>query len=100
MSTNVNLANTVAAPYLNILNSMEREEKIALVLYLVDSLPGVDVVDTEKEQKTSKDDDVFLAQKLKGMTFSPRIERLFKKRKEAAKMVDVNDERTRHILGL
>ena len=96
MSTTVNLANTPIAPYIGLLNKMDREEKIALVLFLVDSLPGVDVVETEVRDK----DDTFLAEKLGSMTFSPRIEQLFKKRREAARMVDMNDERTRHILGL
>ena len=94
------LANTPIAPYIGLLNNMGREEKIALVLFLVDSLPGVDVVETGKKDDTSKKDDAFLAEKLRGMTFSPRIERLFEKRREAARMVDLNDERTRHILGL
>lgn len=97
MSTTVNIANTPIAPYLGLLNNLEREEKIALVLYLVDSLPGVDVVETED---TVKDEDAFLAEKLKSMSFSPRIEQLFEKRRKAASMVDLNDERTRHILGL
>lgn len=101
MSTNVNIANTPMAPYIGLLNNMGREEKIALVLFLVDSLPGVHVVETEvKEDESQKKDDEFLAEKLSGMTFSPRIEKLFEKRREVARMVDLNDERTRHILGL
>ena len=100
MSTSVNIANTPIAPYLGLLNNMEREEKIALLLYLVDSLPGVDVVETEENEDTLQNEDAFLAEKLKGMTFSPRIEQLFEKRRKAASMVDLNDERTRHILGL
>ena len=100
MSTTVNITNTPIAPYLGLLNDMGREEKIALVLYLVDSLPGVEVVETEGNEDTMQDEDTFLVEKLKGMTFSPRIEQLFEKRRKAAQMVDLNDERTRHILGL
>ncbi len=100
MSTSVNIANTPIAPYIDLLNNMGREEKIALVLFLVDSLPGIDVVETAEKEDESQKDDAFLAEKLSHMTFSPRIERLFEKRKEAARMVDLNDERTRHILGL
>ena len=100
MSTTVNIANTPIAPYLGLLNDLKREEKIALVLFLVDSLPGVDVVETEANADTSQDEDAFLAEKLNGMTFSPRIEHLFEKRRKAASIVDLNDERTRHILGL
>ena len=101
MSTTVNIANTPMAPYIDLLNNMGREEKIALVLFLVDSLPGVHVVETEvKEDASQEKDDAFLAEKLNGMTFSPRIERLFERRREAARTVDLNDERTRYILGL
>ncbi|MCR5158843.1 MAG: hypothetical protein K6D37_06910 [Prevotella sp.] len=100
MSTIVNIADTPIAPYLGLLNEMGREEKMALVLYLVDSLPGVDVVKTEEDEASLEEEDAFLSEKLSGMTFSPRIEQLFEKRRKAASMVDLNDERTRHILGL
>ena len=55
---------------------------------------------TENDELYGADLDEFLAEKLSGMTFSPRIEKLFEKRREVARMVDLNDERTRHILGL
>lgn len=100
MSTIVNIADTPIAPYLGLLNEMGREEKMALVLYLVDSLPGVDVVKTEEDEASLEEEDAFLSEKLSSMTFSPRIEQLFEKRRKAASMVDLNDERTRHILGL
>ena len=100
LRTNVNIAQTPMAPYLGLLSSMNRNEKIAVALYLVESLQGVEIVETTDEQKMSQEDEAFLASKLESMTFSPRIEQLFEKRKEAANMVDLNDERTRHILGL
>ncbi|MBQ8065082.1 MAG: hypothetical protein IJ200_05445 [Prevotella sp.] len=100
MSTNVNIAQTPIAPYLDLLRDMNRNEKIAVALYLVDSLPGIEIVDTTEAQTMSPEDEDFLAKKLEEMTFSPRIEQLFEKRKEAAKNIDLNDERTRHILGL
>ena len=96
----MNIAQTPMAPYLGLLSGMSRNEKIAVALYLVDSLPGVEIVETASEQKMSPEDEAFLASKLKDMTFSPRIEKLFEKRKEAASMVDMEDDRTRHILGL
>jgi len=79
---------------------MNRNEKIAVALYLVDSLPGIEIIDTSETQTMSPEDEEFLAKKLEKMTFSPRIEQLFERRKEAAKSIDLNDERTRHILGL
>lgn len=60
----------------------------------------INIANTPENDDTMQDEDAFLAEKLKGMTFSPRIEQLFEKRRKAASMVDLNDERTRHILGL
>jgi hypothetical protein len=100
MSSNVNIAKTPIAPYIGLLDSMSRNEKIAVAMFLVDSLPGVKLVETTENEKMSSEDEAFLAQKLESMSFSPRVERLFEKRKEAAQMVDLDDERTRHILGL
>ena len=96
----INIANTPIAPYLDVLDTMNRNEKIALVLFLVDSLPGVEVVEKGDKGELTPEDDEFLARKLSAMSFSPRVERLFEKRKAASEMVDLNDERTRHILGL
>ena len=95
----MNIADTPVAPYLNLLNGMNRNEKIALASFLLDSLSGVKIVETIDDDISAEDEE-FLAQKIGEMSFSPRIERLFAKRKEAAKMVDLEDERTRHILGL
>ena len=85
------------APYLGILNSMDNNDKMTVALFLVNSIPNVKIVRTNTSQV---EDDAFLAEKLSSMTFSPRIERLFKKRMEIADMIDTDDERTRHILGL
>ena len=57
MSSTVNLANTPIAPYIGLLNGMRREEKMALMLFLIDSLPGVEVVES-----ASQDEDAFLKQ--------------------------------------
>ena len=100
MISNVNITNTPIAPYLNLLDKLNRSEKIAIAAYIVDSLPGIQLVETAGENTTSAEDEAFLAEKLKSMTFSPRIEQLFKKRQEIAEQIDLEDERTRRILGL
>ena len=87
------------APYMGILNSMDNDEKMAVALFGVSSIPDVKIIQAKQESSMTQEDDDFLAEKLAGMTFSPRIERLFKKRKEIARTIDLNDERTRHILG-
>ena len=79
---------------------MNRSEKLAVVAYIVESIPGVKLVEAVDEVPISSDDEAFLNQKLQSMTFSPRIERLFEKRQEIAQHIDLEDERTRHILGL
>ena len=99
MGTDVNVSNTPIAPYLGVLNGMNRKEKIAVALYLVDSIPGIELVESSNENISPADEE-FLADKLKEMTYSPRIERLFDVRREAADKIDLNDERTSHILGL
>ena len=88
------------APYIGVLNSMNDKEKIAVALFLVNSIPNVEIVRSKQKHPVSQEDEDFLAEKLAGMNFSPRIERLFQKRKEIASTIDTKDERTRHILGL
>ena len=100
MTTAVNISKTPMAPYMGILNSMNNNEKMAVALFLVSSIPNVEIVQSKKEPTMSKEDEEFLAEKLADMSFSPRIEQLFEKRKEIAGTIDLNDERTRHILGL
>lgn len=48
----------------------------------------INLANTPENEDTMQDEDAFLAEKLKGMTFSPRIEQLFEKRRKAASMVD------------
>lgn len=100
VTSNVNIENTPMFPYQNLLNSMNRNEKIAVALFLVNSLPGIEIVETDEKQAIDVDEDDYLSRKLSDFTFSPRIERLFEKRKEASQVIDLEDERTRHILGL
>jgi len=41
-----------------------------------------------------------IREKYKNLKRSPRVEKLMQLREEAAKYVDLTDERTKHILGL
>jgi hypothetical protein len=101
MTTQVNISQTPIAPYIGVLNNMNRKEKMAVALFLVSSIPGVEIVETKEEKpQFTEEDERLLSSKLGDMTFSPRIERLFQKRKEIARSIDLNDERTKHILGL
>lgn len=100
MTPELNISKTPMAPYVGILNSMDNREKMAVALFLVSSIPNVKIVQAKKQPTMTQEDEDFLAEKLAGMSFSPRIERLFQKRKEIASSVELDDERTRHILGL
>lgn len=100
ITTHINIANTPMSPYQGLLNSMNRNEKIAVALFLVNSLSGIKIVETDEDQTNTDEEEDYLSRKLSNFTFSPRIEHLFEKRKEASQAVDLKDERTRHILGL
>lgn len=100
MRLSPNITSTPMAPYQGLLKSMNRKEKMAVAMFLVDSLPGVETVESKEDVEMSREDEAFLSQKMDEKTYSPRIERLFEKRREAARLVELDDERTRHILGL
>lgn len=100
MTNAMEISQTPMAPYMSILNSMNNNKKMAVALFLISSIPDVEIIKAKRESTMTKDDEEFLAEKLAGMTFSPRIERLFEKRKEIARTIDLTDERTRHILGV
>ena len=100
MKEELNISKTPMAPYLGILSSMDNNEKMAVALFLVSSIPNVKIVHEKAEEPISLEDEDFLAEKLSAMSFSPRVERLFQKRREIAKTIDPNDELPRHILGL
>ena len=60
MKTNLNITQTPIAPYINLLNGMSRNEKIAVVSYLVESIPNIEIVENESKQSVSPEDEVFL----------------------------------------
>ena len=47
MTTAVNISKTPMAPYMGILNSMDNNEKMAVALFLVSSLPNVEIVQSK-----------------------------------------------------
>lgn len=100
MSTNVSITQTPAAPYIDLLMGMNRNEKIAVASYLVKSLPGVEIVETDDNHSILPEDESYLAKKLENMSFSPRIEKLFERQREASESIDMNDGKTRHLLGI
>lgn len=75
---------------------MSNQDKIAVATFLVATIPHVKVVE-EHSEKTNAE---MIREKYKNLKRSPRVEKLMQLREEAAKYVDLTDERTKHILGL
>ena len=88
------------APYVGLMDGMKRDEKLAVATYLVSSMDDVRIVALSGLMGQAEADDAYLKSKIKDMEFSPRIEELFEKRRQAAGAVDLDDERTRHMLGI
>ena len=84
------------APYVGLMEKMSNQDKVAVATFLVAMVPNVNVV----EEKPDKANAVLIREKYKNLKRSPRVERLMQLREEAAKHVDLSDERTKHILGL
>jgi hypothetical protein len=59
-------------------------------------VPHMKVVE-EQPSKTNAD---IIREKYKNLKRSPRVEKLMRMREDAAKYVNLTDERTKHILGL
>lgn len=84
------------APYIELMEKMSNQEKLAVAMFLVDAIPHVKVIE-EQPTKTNAD---IIRKKFENLKRSPRVEKLMRMREDAAKYVDLTDERTKHILGL
>ena len=90
------IQSTPMAPYVGRMEKMSNQDKVAVAMFLVDMVPHVKVIE-EQPEKTNAE---IIREKYKDLKRSPRVERLMQLREEAAKYVDLTDERTKHILGL
>ena len=86
------IQSTPMAPYIGLMEKMSNQGKVAVATFLVAMVPHVKVV-----EKTNAE---LIREKYKNLKRSPRVERLMQLREEAAKCIDLTDERTKHILGL
>ena len=84
------------APYVGLMEKMSNQDKVAVAAFLVATVPNVKVVE-EQPVKTNAE---IIREKYKSLRRSKRVEKLMQLREEAAKYVDLTDERTKHILGL
>lgn len=90
------IQSTPMAPYVGLMEKMSNQDKVAVATFLLARVPNVKVVEEQPVMTNSE----IIREKYKNLKRSPRVEKLMHLREEAAKYVDLNDERTKHILGL
>ena len=95
MTTMQRIQSTPMAPYVGLMEGMSNQDKVAVATFLVAMVPNVKVV--EEPVKSNAE---IIREKYKNLRRSPRIKKLMQMREDAAKYVDLNDERTKHLLGL
>ena len=91
------IQSTPMAPYIELMEKMSDQDKVAVATFLVAMVPHVKVVEEQADHKTNAD---IIREKYKSLKRSPRVKSLMRLREEAARFVDLDDERTRHILGV
>lgn len=84
------------APYIGLMENMSNQDKVAVAAYLLAMVPNVKLV----EEPPTKTNAELIREKYKNLKHSPRVEKLMQMRADAAQFVDLEDERTKHILGI
>lgn len=90
------IQSTPMAPYVSLMEKMSNQDKVAVATFLVAMVPYAKVVEEQPPQSNAE----IIREKYKNLKRSPRVEKLMQMREEAAKYVDLTDERTKHILGV
>jgi len=90
------IQSTPMAPYIGLMEKMSDQEKVAVATFLVATVPHVKVV----EEQSAANNAEIIRQKYRNLKRSPRVEKLMQLREDASKHIDLNDDRTRHILGM
>ena len=75
---------------------MSNPDKVAVATFLIATVPNVKLVE-EPPTKTNME---LIREKYKNLKRSPRVEKLMQMRADAARYIDLEDERTKHILGI
>ena len=89
------IQSTPMAPYARLMEGMSDQDKVAVANFLIAMVPNVRLV--EVPQKTNAE---IIREKYRNLKRSARVEKMMRLREDAAKYVDLADERTKHILGL
>ncbi len=92
------------APYAGMISEMSEQEKFAVVRYIISLIAtpksGAKQVDFQREDDISDETIKNLSEKIKELPCSPKTQRLLELRRKAAEYVDLNDEKTRYLLGV
>lgn len=86
------------APYVGIMKGMNRRDKEIVIMFLQEMVEEPDSVPVKRECDFTDADRTFLAEKMKALKVSPRIEHLANKLRLSEE--EQNDERTQYILGI
>ena len=90
------------APYVGLIESMSQKEKLAVVSYIVATIPNFQIIEKDKkhykrEADFTDEDKAFLDRKMKNLEISPRIEQLCNGLRLTES--EEQDARTQYILG-
>lgn len=96
-SSSQTIQSTPMAPYIELMEKMSNQDKVAVASFLVAMVPNVKVVQESPVHLTNVE---IIREKYKSLKRSPRVGKLMHMREEAAKYIDLDDERTKHMLGL
>lgn len=87
---------TPMAPYIGVMQKMNRSD-IRIVMSFLSEI----MQDSEEDTGASAaEDDEYLAMKMSQYTVSPETEELFGQLTEASRHINLDDERTKYMLGL
>ncbi|MCR5455720.1 MAG: hypothetical protein K6F33_12100 [Bacteroidales bacterium] len=92
------------APYIGLISSMSEREKVAVVQYIINLIPKKkddnQQSDIQRESEISEQELNVLREKIKQLPCNSKTKRLLELRHDAAKYIDLSDEKTRYLLGL
>ena len=91
------IQSTPMAPYVGLMEKMSNQDKVAVATFLLAMVPGMKIVDEPSAPETKAE---ILRQKYKNLKPSAKVKKLMQLREEAVPYVNLDDERTKHILGV
>ena len=104
IQTALNIESTPMAPYARLISSMSEKDKVAVVNYITSLISQSQYVANlqgfKRENEITDADLKSLSEKIKQLPRSAKVERLLQLRHKAAECIDLDDDKTRYLLGL